>query len=198
MAPETIIILAAASVGTIAIYTATQIIQHNRRRTSQPKPSTTTTLPNRGPITARTAFDAALNALDNLTRARPHLTLITSGDAINHDGTSLTWDLFFHLEGAPESANRAVVEITPHHDAADPDDAPLNCTIHIQHTTAPPRPLPTPFIDSPDAVRALASRGIDFAAGDSHPTLTAAAREGQHPAWRTTAWDEPHETPFAA
>lgn len=175
-----------------------------------------------GPTTAREAFAVVERAAKGYdTDALCYL--MTAGERISAEGTSDLWELLYLF---PNGRARAIfgVGIDEH---CDPDeewelrylfenvqsfahhepDGILGRLIRsrafdvedqwrreIERRT----PLPFPFRDSPEAVRALADQGEDFVSGDIHLTLDAKTLPTGEAVWWSTAYGVEYTTPFAA
>jgi len=175
-----------------------------------------------GPITARKAFAAADEAARSYD-ADALCHLLTAGERINHEGASDLWELLFLF---PNERARAIFGVGIDEDCDPDEEWKLRYLFEDVQPFVPAEPegilgrllrsgafdikgrwrrevesrppLPAPFRDSPEAVRALPVQGEDFVSGDTHLTLEARMLATGEAAWWSMAYGVEYTTPFAA
>lgn len=149
------------------------------------------------------------------------MTMIVSGEDIDAAGRSYSWEFLFHFPvqeatgvlsvhldpaGLEEDREEFCIteEITPLAKAGgflesifEKNPVFRSVFTKKQKSDLARKPaLPVPFRDSPEAVNDIASRGVDFAAGDSHTVLTGEIATTGEAVWKAVAFDVEYRTHF--
>jgi len=149
-----------------------------------------------GPITARQAFALAEEELKRQKANSFRFTFISAGEHIDHRGLSVHWELFFELL---DSGELAMFTLEPQGEAWEEMQPPLSISITRKPWTinASKPTLPHEFIDSPEAVIALAEQGADWISGDTRMTLSTKFTDTGKPVWHAETGDGVLETDFS-
>ncbi len=171
----------------------------------------------RGPFTAREALAAALPVVGRID-TEFELTFVGCGEDLDQDGGAYTWDLFFDFPRRHAQATVAIL-LCPSDADDDPERWCVRARVRPERLTVEERPvklfrrlgtdlarsprekrkqasLPLDFMDSPDAVRALAAEGVDWETGDRHKSLASLVLDNGETFWHTFSWNREYRVPF--
>ena len=145
-----------------------------------------------GPVTARGAL--AVVRKDALQVSKTvELRGVSSGEDIDHNGRSRTWRFVLAF---PSRKGLGVFELEPCAAEAEDGSLCLSASLSPAGASREGKSLPMDFVDSPEAVRRLASAGCDWVSGPTNLSLSTRQLADGAVVWHVSTYGKDYETPF--